>query len=176
METFYHTTLKTSTPLGTLQLAATDRGLAQLGFIKANGDTSDMPSALNASQEKNQIGSKSPSHMKPYVSQLKAYLAGELNSSTSRSTCVEPTSRKNVGAPCLRSLMARRAVTPTSPMPLAVRTPSAPWGKPTTQSCGGRGAVPSRDHHCRHARRIWWRLDVKRWLLKLEGHSMPASK
>jgi len=78
METFYHTTLKTSTPLGTLQLAATDRGLAQLGFIKANGDTSDMPFAFErvAGQESKWI--ESPSQMKPYVTQLKAYLAGEL--------------------------------------------------------------------------------------------------
>jgi len=78
METFYHTTLKTSTPLGTLQLAATDRGLAQLGFIKPNGTTSDMPAAFDRVAGKKLEWIESAAHMKPYISQLKAYLAGEL--------------------------------------------------------------------------------------------------
>ena len=102
METFFYTSLKTSTPLGTLRLAATDRGLVQLGFVKANGTFSDMPAAFTRdagdhheavqkkAAPKNAVGRKSstsensrsqwiesPEKLKKYVSQLEAYIAGK---------------------------------------------------------------------------------------------------
>src|SRR5271168_1422470 len=88
METFYHTTLLTRTPLGTLRLAASARGLAQLSFIKPNGKTSDMPSAFTRSAGTSIVGSdrlpiasaewiESPAKMKPYVAQLEAYIGGK---------------------------------------------------------------------------------------------------
>src|SRR5579864_5069674 len=102
MELFYYTSLKTSTPLGTLHLAATDRGLAMLGF-----NSSDMPAAFTRdagdhheaiqkkavqketiqikTAENKSSGSEnskaqwieSTEKLKRYVSQLEAYIAGK---------------------------------------------------------------------------------------------------
>jgi len=87
METFYHTTLATRTPLGTLRLAASARGLAMLGFIKQNGETSDMPAAFTRIAGDHQVAASrvstkaewiaSPAKLAPYVAQLEAYIAGK---------------------------------------------------------------------------------------------------
>jgi len=125
--------------------------------IKANGDTSDMPSAFERVAGKESDWIESPSHMKPYVSQLKAYLAGELKQFDFALDLRGTDFQKNVGAPCLRSLwrdVQLRDIADAVGSKDAFRA----VGKPTTAILWAVVVpLPSRDHHCRHARRIWWR-------------------
>jgi len=91
MEIFYYTSLKTSTPLGTVRLAATEKGLAMLGFMKDSGEMSDMPAAFmrdagirdaDSSQSRNGRSQwiESPGKMKKYIAQIEAYISGKRKS------------------------------------------------------------------------------------------------
>jgi len=170
MATVFHTTIKTRTPLGAIHMAASEKGMVQLGFR-----CSDMPAAFERTFADDTKWIESPENMKPYVRQMEEYLAGQrkkfdldldLHGTPFQKRCWNALLKIPYGKTCSYAELAQAVGSPDGfravgqanhRNPVAIIVPC--HRVVTTEgTLGGYGGG----------------LEAKRWLLELEGAELPC--